>query len=96
MTKYNIYDFDRNATDYHRFQGILTVEDGKFEADLISPILQIAFLDALEEKKPKTYEELLSPPNNPFSLQMVYEVDKEGNEIRSDGFIVDPDEEGEE
>tara|TARA_B100000902_G_scaffold154129_2_gene150608 strand:- start:10423 stop:10710 length:288 start_codon:yes stop_codon:yes gene_type:complete len=95
MTKYNIYNFDINATDYHKFQGTLTIEDGKFEADLINPTFQVLFLDALKEKKPKTLEELLTPPNNPFNLQIIYEVDKEGNEIRGDGNI-DFDEEGEE
>jgi hypothetical protein len=96
MTKYNVYNLDINAPNYHRFEGVVTLEDGKFEADLISPNLQVAFMDSLKEKKPKTLDELLDGPNNPLNLYMIYEVDKEGNEIRGDGMIDFDDEEGEE
>jgi hypothetical protein len=86
MTKYNVYSFNTTTPDYHELEGILTIEDGKILADFIGPDM-----DFLEEAKPTTFEELIDI-SSVLNRMFIYEVDKDGNEIR---LFDDPEDEDE-
>tara|TARA_Y100000004_G_scaffold195708_1_gene263512 strand:- start:3196 stop:3480 length:285 start_codon:yes stop_codon:yes gene_type:complete len=91
MTKYNVYSFNTTTPDYHELEGILTIEDGKILADFIGPDMQVEVMDFLEEAKPTTFEELIDI-SSVFNRMFIYEVDKDGNEIR---LFDDPEDEDE-